>query len=411
MTLTANIKDSRLLLFLFHAWTFILIARPQDYIAELATVRPALSAGIIVILFYWCNHARYKNSILGNQQCRLYLFLLVAMVFSIPFAYYRRGAFEFFFVKYLIVALYLFLFYKIIDREEKIKNILWTACLGNSLYLLSALQQGESVAGRLRFGQMLDPNDLAFFAVSFLPLNFIYISSSDTWWKRIIALVNITLSIMIILMTGSRGGFLALGIVSLLLFFTRAEVVKTSYKIIVGIMTIIALIYAGSTIDFSRLETMTQIGGDYNVWDETGRLEVWKKGLLFMLSDPLTGVGVSCFGEAIGTDRLSRGMQDFWQAPHNSLVQIGAETGVLGLYLFIHISYRAYEIFGKVRKKDGDQKNGYVAELTQIAFIGHLAASMFLSQAYSGIWVLFVALSASLLEQNKTAAIQLRSQL
>lgn len=333
------------------------------------------------------------------------------MVFSIPFAYYRRGAFEFFFVKYLIVALYFFLFFKIIDQEGKIKNILWTACLGNSLYLLSALHQGESVAGRLRYGQMLDPNDLAFFAVSFLPLNFIFIRSGETSWKRVIALVNITLSILIILMTGSRGGFLALGIVALLLFFTRADVVKSSYKIIVGVMTVIALIYGGSTIDFSRLETMTQIGGDYNVWDETGRIEVWKKGLLFMLGDPLTGVGISCFGEAIGTDRLNRGLQEFWQSPHNSLIQIGAETGVLGLFLFILISYRSYQIFGKAKNRSGDQKIGIIAELTQIAFIGHLTASMFLSQAYSGIWVLFVALSAMLLEQIKTVSVQLHGQL
>lgn len=398
--MTANIKDSKLLLILFHAWTFVLIARPQDYIEYLATERPALLLGIIVILFYWLNHARYKNSILGNQQCRLYLFLLALMVFSIPFAYYRRGAFEFFFMKYLILVLYFFLFFKIIDNGGKIKNILWTACLGNGLYLLNAFHQGESVGGRLRYGQMLDPNDLAFYAISFLPLNFIFIPSDETWWKRVIALVNITVSILIILMTGSRGGFIALGIVVILLLLTRKKFIKTFYKLIVGIITVIVLIHGGLTIDFSRLETMTQIDGDYNIWDETGRMEVWKRGFLFMLNDPLTGVGVSCFSEAIGTDRLSRGMQDFWQAPHNSLVQIGAETGVLGLLAFILISYKAYEIFRKLKKENVDYHIQNIAEVTQIGFAGHLAASMFLSQAYSGIWLLFVALSATLSEQS-----------
>jgi O-antigen ligase len=147
---------------------------------------------------------------------------------------------------------------------------------------------------------------------------------------------------------------------------------------------------------------MTQIGGDYNVWDETGRLEVWMNGMRFMLSDPLTGVGVSCFGEAIGQDRAKRGLQEMWQAPHNSLVQIGAETGIIGLVIFVLININVFKICGRVRNISGKQELAIIGTIIQIGFVGHFTASMFLSQAYSGIWVLFVALSATILEMGRT---------
>ena len=186
-TATTNIvrnkKDSYLLIYIFYLWTFVLIARPQDFVEALTPVRPALSVGIIVLIFYVVYHARYKHRYLDNQQCRLYLYLLMAMIVSVPFAYYRRGAFEFLFTKYIVTVIFFYLFYKIIDNERKLINIIWIACLGTSLYLLSALYKGELVSGRLKFGEMFDPNDLAFFALSYLPLNMIFFSKENPVWK------------------------------------------------------------------------------------------------------------------------------------------------------------------------------------------------------------------------------------
>jgi oligosaccharide repeat unit polymerase len=140
-------------------------------------------------------------------------------------------------------------------------------------------------SGRLQFGEMLDPNDLAFFALSFLPFNILFLSKNNPWWNRLLFLVNICSWYFSDLMTGSRGGFIALGIVLILLLFLKQRTVKISYKIIVAVIASMTVIYGGATIDFSRIKTISQIGEDYNVWDETGRLEVWKKGLEMMLND------------------------------------------------------------------------------------------------------------------------------
>lgn len=399
LTLTENIKkDSNLLIYLFYVWTFVLIARPQDFIDALTPIRPALSVGIIVVIVYVFYHALYRNKLLDNQQCRLYLYFLATIMISIPFAYYRRGAFEFVFTKYISAVLFFFLFYKLINNTRTLNNILWTSCFGSGLYLLCALYQGEMVSGRLNYGRMFDPNDLAYFAVSFLPLNFLFISKKEQLWKRLLCVLNVVVSIVMILMTGSRGGFIALGIVVLMLFIAESQIIKKSYKVIIAAITIVALIYGGTAIDLSRLDTITNIGEDYNVWDETGRFEVWKKGLDLMLSNPLTGVGVSCFSEAIGRERLGRGLQEIWQAPHNVLVQIGAETGIIGLILFVVISVKAFRIFGMSKSAGKSEQINIMGGIAMIGFTGHFISSMFLSQAYSIYWVFFIALSASISE-------------
>jgi hypothetical protein len=67
----------------------------------LKPIRPALSVGLIVVILYVSIYAFYKNRLIDNQQCWLYLYLLATMIISIPFASYRRGAFEFVFTKYI----------------------------------------------------------------------------------------------------------------------------------------------------------------------------------------------------------------------------------------------------------------------------------------------------------------------
>jgi len=389
--------DSKILNNVFYIWAFVLIARPQDFIDALIPLRPAVSISVVVLILFAIYHGRYKTRYFDNPQCRLYIYLLAVMIISIPFAYYRRGAFEFVFTKYIITVVFFFIFYKIIDSEKKLHNIIWIACLGTSLYLLCAMYRGETVSGRLKYGDMFDPNDLAFFALSFLPFNNLFLSKNDPWWKRIISLFNIIVSILVILMTGSRGGFIALGVVVLMLLFAHSNIVKNIHKVILAMLVVIAIVYGGLTIDFSRFKTITQIGEDYNVWDETGRLEVWKRGIELMMSDPLTGVGITCFDEAIGRDRVERGLQNIWQPAHNSIVQIGVETGIIGMALFVLISYKAFRIFSKAKSLGNSLYLLKIGEMARIGFAGHFVSSMFLSQAYSLYWVYFVALSSVLL--------------
>jgi len=135
---------------------------------------------------------------------------------------------------------------------------------------------------------------------------------------------------------------------------------------------------------------------DYNVYDETGRIAIWTIGMRNMLANPLTGVGVGCFPESVGRDRVRRGAESLrWQTAHNSVVQIGTETGILGMALFLLMSLNVFRIFYRVRKGTYSDKLIRVAEVGRVGFLGLFAAGFFLSQAYSFYWAFYIVLSAT----------------
>lgn len=381
----------------------MLIGRPQDFLIFLNPIRPALSLGILTVLLAIIQRSRLGTShVLMSSQGKLYAALLCVIIMSIPFAYYRNGAFTFLATVYVNVAIFFVLFCRLVDCAKKIEQVLFVACLGSGLYSVVALSRGTLVGeGRLAFGEVFDPNDLAYFAVSFLPLNLLFLSKKNSLWKRLLVVGNILTSMMLILKTGSRGGFIALCLVACTILFTRMKSLKLSYKIIIVILGLFIVFAGASKTNFSRFGTIIGITDDYNTWDESGRVSIWKKGFALMLSHPLTGVGVSCFNEAIGQERRKQGLPEKWQAPHNSLVQIGTETGVVGFFLFLIISYNVLKIFGAASTTNSTEQIKGIGGIAKIGFLGNITAAMFLSQAYSIYWVLFVALSMAIQWQSQ----------
>lgn len=134
---------------------------------------------------------------------------------------------------------------------------------------------------------------------------------------------------------------------------------------------------------------------DYNVQDEEGRLAIWSTGLKVMLTNPITGVGVGCFGEAIGREREARGAESrVWQTAHNSAVQIGTETGVIGFILFLLLSFNVLRIINRGTEIVVSKDLVRLCEMGFAGFLGLFISGMFLSQAYSIYWAFYVAFSA-----------------
>ncbi len=394
---TTAIYSKPISFYLFLIWSFILIARPQDIFTKLSVLRPALLFGVISLISFVFQYSQFKNKkIFQSKQNKLFLLLISTMLLSIPFAFYRGGAFKFFTTVYLNAIVFYFLFFIIIDSLEKIETIIFLCCTATFLYSLSALRGGTSIGeNRLIFGGMFDPNDLAYFIISFLPFNFIFIKKNVKLYKRLLCFSNIIIGIVVIFLTGSRGGFLALGTVSTFILMTKSEQFTKKTKLRIVILILISIPIIANKIDFTRLLTITDVNNDYNMYDETGRIQIWKRGLRLIYDHPFTGVGLSCFSEAIGEQRKKEGLIERWQAPHNVLIQIGTETGIFGALIYSLLCYNAFKIFIKVQKKF--ESASLITELIKLGFIGNFVASMFLSQAYSIYFVLFISLSACLM--------------
>ncbi|PYO83031.1 MAG: hypothetical protein DMD65_06865, partial [Gemmatimonadetes bacterium] len=138
----------------------------------------------------------------------------------------------------------------------------------------------------------------------------------------------------------SRGGFLGCVAVALYLLvcFDGMSPMKRWGAVAVPVLLLVAL---GNGGYFERMQTLLNPSADYN-WSgnsETGRMEVWKRGIGYMLDHPFLGVGAQAFGIAEGTlapeaARLEEYGKGFkWSTAHNAFVEVGAEIGVFGLLL------------------------------------------------------------------------------
>ena len=391
---TKEKKDNEGLFSLFCFWTFILLCRPQDLLPFLAPLRPALLITVITFLGVLLSGLFSRGaSVFAEQQVKLYSVLFFIMVLGIPFSLYKKLSFELVFPGYILVVLYFFVCYKLVNSEKRILTILYIATLGTGLYSFASVQVGSVVNGRLVFGSMFDANDLAFFSVSFLPLTLLFLTPPSPLWKRLVSLFCVACNVLLIVLTGSRGGMLAFGAVIILLLFRRSETVTLPMK---GIFIGVCLVILGTaSINLERYATIFMIGEDYNVRGEEGRLAIWSTGLRIMMENPIIGVGVGCFNEAIGRDRETRGAEStVWQTAHNSAVQIGTETGVIGFILFLLLSLNVIRIFNKGRKFAASKTLVKICEMGLAGFLGLFISAMFLSQAYSIYWAFYVALSA-----------------
>lgn len=388
-----NHCDLKHLFIVFSIWSFITLCRPQDYLPFLAVLRPSLTFGIITFLIYLLN-IRERQSIIQNGQFRLFICLVLVMIIGVPFSLYRSASLENVFNYASISMIFFILFYQIANTEEKIKRLLFAYCCGASIYATYILLFGKLSFERIAFGTMFDPNDTAFFVINFLAFNFIFMSAGNHFLKKIFVLINITISLVVLFKTGSRGGFIACMTVLAYLVFVKTKTVKISFLKRTIIMTIALLCLWSLSKNTERYINILDLSSDYNVTDETGRVAVWKIGMRLMLANPLTGVGVERFYEGVGRDRQERGLPSAkWQAAHNSFVQIGAETGIVGMILFILMSWKVFSITGHIIAQSKSENLIKISEMMRAGFIGHLVCAMFLSQAYSVYWVFYIALS------------------
>ena len=388
-------NNAQFAFFFFCIWAFVLLARPQDLFPVLVPLRPALTTGVlalgVVVL-----QSRFLPGppLFHERQLKYYTALFVVMILGIPFALHRGVAFDAVFTGYINVILFVFVFYKITASVRRLSRVILISVLGAGLYASYALMSFVPGTERLSFASMYDPNDLAFFALSLLPLNLVFISRENSWWIRLACGFCFCMSILLILYSGSRGGIIAFGVVVVLLLLRKSRTISFSLKAV--FVAVFLTFIAFSDVDTERYTTIMTIEDDYNIHDETGRLAIWQIGLRALRDNPFTGVGVGSYSRAVGMDRQERGEIPRWQSPHNSVIQIGTETGIFGLALFLLLSFNVIRILNRVKNNSSQERLVKIAETGMLGFVGLFIAGLFLSHAYSIYWAYYVALSAIL---------------
>jgi O-antigen ligase len=276
-----------------------------------------------------------------------------------------------------------------------VRRFVWMQVFGATLYsaiILTRFDIGQD--GRLGDLVFYDANDLGMLLVCTVPFTIYLARHARGTVGRAAAIGSLVLCLLTIVKTGSRGAFLGLLAVSAYLVFRFASV-RLATRILAVVAVLGALAIGAGNRYWTAMGTLLKPTQDYN-WvghESGGRMMVWGRGIGYMTSRPLTGVGLSAFSMAEGTISPLAAQQSYgnglkWSAAHNSFVQVGAELGFPGLLLFSAMIWLTFRTAAKLSRdalarSPADIAVVGLASTHAAVVVGYAVAGFFLSQAYS----------------------------
>jgi O-antigen ligase len=193
------------------------------------------------------------------------------------------------------------------------------------LTLLTLANRTAGTADVVRFvAEGQDPNDVAHILDLALPLAALLACQEETWRARLLGLSYLPVGFFAVLLTGSRGGFLAeliaLAGSGFLLFRRVPGKVHPKWLVLPALLAVLTLLLPGLTSQ--RLATIPEqlLRGDLNQ-----RLNIWDVGWRAFARAPFFGSGAGTFVSAAGTASAD--------TAHNTALSIGVEGGVCAVIL------------------------------------------------------------------------------
>jgi len=202
---------------------------------------------------------------------------------------------------------------------------------------------GGTMGGRAVWNYIYaNPNDLAGMCLLFVAMAAGALVTERTRWVRLCALAGIVVLPLLIILTQSRGAFVAL--LAFAAITLRAQWRRGRTLLLAGAAVITVLVAAPDSV-WRRIGTLRDVGtedaravaSDESRASTEQRLEIWKVARAMIAEHPLTGVGLGAYPEVHAQmalrpvfKRTAQGHRD----THSTYLNILAEMGVPGLILF-----------------------------------------------------------------------------
>ncbi len=377
------------LMHLTYAW------RLPSLVTPLKPLRLAIVTAVITVGLFMVNRNRQRRlADVPRLPLQYMTMLLVCMIFSVPAGIYPSNSALY--IGHTVIPMMLFAVI-FATAVRSLADLEWFAAInmvaaaGYCIFILLAYRVGRS--GRLEELIYYDTNDFALLLVATMPFAAYFGARGQRTGRRLLAAVCLPLYLLLLVLTGSRGGFVGLVVVTAYFMLSYRGIRPAARVGVVGLLAF-GLIGLGGTTYFSKIETLLNPTDDYN-WrgkSPTGRLEIWKRGIGYLSDRPVFGVGVNNFLRAegklstIGKEMESRGRPFKWSVAHNSYLETATETGVVSLFCFLGLFASTLACLRRVTR--AMSRLGYVAKelaLAQVliaSIIGYLVCAFFISAEY-----------------------------
>jgi putative inorganic carbon (hco3(-)) transporter len=321
----------------------------------------------------------------------------VSVIFTVNYGLSLRG----FFGKELKFLAVFFILVEVINNKKRLKAILISIIASA---VLIAIDAGAQYFGKTDFirgyamhrlsASFSTPVGFSAWLIIIIPLLLGLLVSAKTIyrWFKIPLLILILLLLLCLLITYSRGawlgfiiGILFAGFCFLNNFALKAKLLCLSFGIGLLLMFLIlpqpikAKIKTIGKIDFSEGVTINTRIKSILKTDQGSisiRLKLWKEALRITSDYPLTGCGLNTYSI------VAKNYKSFdWGGiyPHNSFLQMSAETGLLGILAFLLVVYVFFKTGLGLLKKNKD----YLVLGLLSGILGFLVHAFFDTHLYS----------------------------
>lgn len=265
-------------------------------------------------------------------------------------------------------------------------------------------------------GSVGDPNFYAQIMVVLIPLALDRFWNERTWWARGLAAFALAVTALTILFTYSRGGFVAMVLVTGLMLIRRPPRLPIIIGALAAASVLLPLVPAQYTARITTIFNLIPGLGETDVASEIsfrGRLSENTAAILMFQEHPLLGVGLDNYKIIYQEYSRRLGLDDRLElrAPHSLYLQIASELGIVGLVIFGGILFLLFR--GLIQSQRdlihfGLDQQAQLVFAFQIGVVGFLAAAIFLHSAYARfLWLLFaIALTIPNVVKNETTLLR-----
>lgn len=295
------------------------------------------------------------------------------------------------------VAFYV-LVVNLVDSQRRLQKILFIVIVVSlilAFLIIFQVLSGEMAEGRIDIAQVsdYDPNEQAASFLLGAALLMALLSQQEIQVSmRLLSLIALSVVVVAILATGSRGAVVALvATLAFTLVFDRKSWQLVALTLLVG----------GAALFFLPPTFLERLKSIVTLSDRgAGRVDIWLVGLQIVGAHLLVGVGWGNYGKAFDI-YLSQtpGIRSFLlprMGPHNIFLGALGELGVIGLALFvimIGLSIKSVLVAVLNFKRRNDLRMIALATGTLLSLLGVLVAGLFVDLRYRKYFWLLLALS------------------
>ena len=375
----------------------IRFVQPAGLVPALAPFRVELVYALLLLFSYVVHRASTPTvPPLTSPILRASLILLGYATLTVPFAIWRGGALDQVITLAKLVFI-LFFIATLIDSSFRLRSIVWVLAGLLAWYAGSALR--SYARGELVFAQGVeravgvtsvvgDPNALAGLIVGLLPFLIAAIRFTRMVAARLLLLLVFPLAVGTVVVTGSRASMLALVAVGIY------YVLHSKHKVLsfVCFVALACVTWVGMPEQYQQryLSPSRYAQGEEMDASNELRLRIWKAGWRMFLDHPVLGVGAGQFRTAYGTvySGVAHGP---WMQPHNLLIQVGCELGLVGLVIFGYFVFQLVKANRSILQLKGRSTykvNYEVAVACGALLVGVAVVSVFGHTFYRPYWYL-----------------------